>query len=321
MTASHRILSGIKPTGEMHIGNYFGAIQQQITLAHESDAYIMIADLHALNQVHDAAILRSNITSTLIAYIACGLDPEKVTLFQQSTVPAHAELTQILGAQVSLGLLERSHAYKDSIANGKPVNLGLFSYPVLMAADILLYQPEFVPVGNDQKQHVEIAVDLAQQFNHRYGEVFRIPKEYIPAEVGTIPGLDGRKMSKSYGNVLGLFEDPERIREKVMKITTDSRRPEEVKEPDTIVHLLSLVDAAAGDQLRSRYLAGGVGYREAKELLAEALIKKFAPLRERSLSLAEDHNYLARVLTKGAEKAAVVANETLHAAQRACGLR
>ena len=221
-----RLVSGIKPTGSLHIGNYFGAMRQMLDLAGQYDAYIFIADLHAFNQVQDPAAMRANILDVLAAYLAIGLDPSSVTLFQQSAVPQHAELNVILNAITSMGLLERSHAYKDALANGKVSNVGLFDYPVLMAADILLYDPEVVPVGRDQQQHLEITADLAGRFNHLFGPQFQIPKALIQEGVATIPGLDGRKMSKSYGNTIGLFEPEETLRKKVMSITTDSKRPD-----------------------------------------------------------------------------------------------
>jgi tryptophanyl-tRNA synthetase len=233
---SPRLLSGIKPTGSIHIGNYFGAMKQFVDLQNEYESFIFIADLHALNQIQDAKELHRLSQEIASAYLAIGLDPNKVTLFRQSEVPEHSELALIFGAISSMGMLERAHAYKDAVAKNKSVNVGLFTYPILMAADILLYKPSVVPVGHDQQQHVEIATDIAERFNHLYGATFTPPKPLILEENKIVPGLDGRKMSKSYDNVIGLFDEPEVILKKVAKIVTDSSGP---TDPKILRHAMS----------------------------------------------------------------------------------
>lgn len=306
-----RLVSGVKPTGSPHIANYFGAIKQMLALQDQYETYIFLADLHAINQTHDPKVLAGDIRELVTTYLAVGIDPKKACLFQQSAVPAHAELAAILGGITSLGLLERAHAYKDALAKGREANLGLFSYPVLMAADILLYKPEVVPVGKDQQQHIEITNDIAQRFNHLYGQTFPHPEGLIPPEVATIPGLDGQKMSKSYGNTIGLFESADSVQEKVMKIVTDSKRPEEPKEPDTLLALHRLV--AAGDlyQVEQAYREGGMGYRELKERLVVNLNAFLEPIRQRKAELEAEPEKIKSLLVEGAERASIVANQTL----------
>lgn len=322
MTEKPRLLSGIKPTGDIHVGNYFGAMQQYLELQDRYESYIFVADLHALNQIHDAAELSRLSREIATAYLAIGLDPKKVTLFRQSEVSAHAELTVMLNSICSMGLLERAHAYKDAQAKGKAVNVGLFDYPVLMASDILLYKPDVVPVGSDQQQHVEIAVDLAGRFNHLFGGPFKIPEALILEEAGVVPGLDGRKMSKSYDNVIGLFDAPEVLRKKAMSVVTDSRGPAEPKDPDScnVFALHKLVSQPILEDLRRRYLEGTISYKESKEILAESLIAYLAPMRARREELQGLPEYVDQVLAEGGERARAVALETLNQAKRACGL-
>ena len=319
----NRLLSGIKPTGQLHIGNYFGAIRQFVDLQEQYQPYVFIADLHALNQVHDAAVMREGITETLVAYLACGLDPTKTILFQQSAVMAHAQLCVILNSITSIGVLERSHAYKDALVNGKPANVGLFDYPVLMAADILLYDPEVVPVGHDQRQHLEIAVDLAQRFNHLFGTTFREPKALILDEVAVVPGIDGRKMSKSYSNTIALFEEEESLRRKVMSITTDSKRPEEPKSTDGDT-LFALHRLTAGEQLpdlEQRYLHGRIGYKESKDILFTNINKMIAPLRQRKEALLADQENLTAILKDGATRANAIAQPKIEEVYARIGTR
>lgn len=319
-----RLLSGIKPTGNIHLGNYFGAMRQFLRLQDEYECYIFIADLHALNQIHNPAELSQNILEVAKAYLAVGLDPQKVTLFRQSSLPSHSELCWIFNSITSMGLLERAHAYKDAVAKGeKSIMVGLFDYPVLMAADILLYKPAVVPVGEDQQQHVEMAEDIAQRFNHLFGEVFPIPKGIIDPEMKTVMGLDGRKMSKSYGNVIGLFEDAESLRKKVMSIKTDSRTPEEPKDPDSCTvfafHKL-LTPEPALSELARRYREGGISYKESKELLYESLMNFLGPIQAKKAELDANPEYVRQVLAEGCTKAAAIADRTLEEVKKAVGL-
>lgn len=313
-----RLITGIKPTGSVHLANYFAAIKPVVDRQDSYETFLFIADVHALNQVHDADVLRANILETAKTYLACGLDPAKTVLFQQSALP-HGELAMMIGAQVGLGHLERAHAFKDAKANGKAVNFGLFSYPILMAADILLYQPDIVPVGKDQQQHLEMAREIAEHINNRYGETFKVPEAVI-ADIPVIPGLDGRKMSKSYDNVIGLFDSPEIIRQKVMRIVTDSKRPEDPKDPegDTIATLYSLVAPDQAHQFNQRYRTGGFGYKEAKELLAEAIIHFVETLQHRKANLNDDD--VRAVLAQGADRAYAYAEATLDLVRRNMGL-
>jgi len=317
-----RLLSGIKPTGDIHIGNYFGAMRQFVELQDRYESYIFIADLHALNQIHDPEELRKLIREIAVAYLAIGLDPKKVTLFQQSTVPAHSELTVMLNSICSMGLLERAHAYKDAMAKGNAVNVGLFDYPVLMAADILLYQPDVVPVGHDQQQHVEIANDLAERYNHLFGQTFKLPQALILEEAGIVTGLDGRKMSKSYKNVIGLFDAPEVLTKKAMSIVTDSRGPSEPKDPDTcsVFALHKLVSVPILDDLRDRYLKGAISYKESKEMLAANLIAFTDPIRAKKEEIEGLDGYVADILAEGRVRAGAVAMETLELAKSKAGL-
>lgn len=316
-----RLVTGIKPTGTLHLGNYFAAIKPALALQEEYESYIFVADVHALNALTDSKALQENILQTAKAYLAAGLDPQKATLFQQSQLP-HGELAMMVGAQTTLGLLERAHAYKDAVAKGNPINFGLFSYPVLMAADILLYQAELVPVGKDQHQHLEMAREIAERFNHLYGQTFVLPKA-LEHNVPTILGLDGRKMSKSYNNVIGLFDAPEVITQKVMRIVTDSKRPEEPKDPDTdtLFSLYSLVASAEEVQvMRKRYLEGGISYKEAKEMLAAAIIAYVQPIQENKVTLDANEDEVRRILKEGAERAQVIAQQTMQTTRERLGL-
>jgi len=319
-----RVLSGIQPTGRFHWGNYFGAIRQYIDLQHEQQAFYFIADLHALTTVREPALLRQLTLDAAIDLLALGLNPERAVLFAQSSVPEVSELCWLLMTLAPMGLLERCHAYKDKIAKGLPADAGLFTYPVLMAADILAYDSDSVPVGQDQDQHIEVCRDLAGKFNYLYGETFVLPKAKILDNAAKVPGLDGEKMSKSYNNTLELFEDPKAQRKKIMRIVTDSRPMEMPKNPDEdhLFQLYSLV--ATGEERQAMadlYRRGGFGYGEVKKALADAAERFFAAVREKRAELAVQPEYIREVLAAGTVKARAKAGEVLARAQRNSGLR
>jgi len=323
-----RALSGIQPTGRFHWGNYFGAIRQYIDLqpgAHQAadEAYYFIADLHALTTVRDPALLRALVHDAAVDLIALGLDPERAVLFVQSDVPEVAELTWLLMTVTPMGLLERCHAYKDKKNRGLPADAGLFTYPVLMSADILAYDATVVPVGEDQVQHIEVCRDLAGTFNHLYGDVFTLPRPRLVEGGAKVPGLDGQKMSKSYDNTIEVFEEPAAQKKKIMRITTDSRPMEEPKHPDTD-HLFALYALVAPEAGRARmadlYRRGGFGYGEVKKALVEAAAAFFADARARRAELEADPARIEAILAAGAAKARAKAGEVLGRARRACGL-
>lgn len=321
--STNRLISGVKPTGNIHIGNYFGAIKQLLDLQDKFEGLVFIADLHALNQVQNASALSQMTKDVALAYLAVGLDPNKLTLFRQSQVPEHSELCVILNSITSLGMLERAHAYKDAVAKGKSINVGLFDYPVLMAADILLYKASIVPVGNDQQQHLEMTVDIAERFNHLYGNVFPIPRAYILETTGIVPGLDGRKMSKSYGNVLGLFDSQEEMKKKIMSIKTDSKRPEDPKDPDTctIYNLYKLFSTEPETaELREMYLKGGMGYKEAKDRLLFVADRFLSPIREQKIKIEQQKGYLEDVLEQGRGNASKIAYLNMQEIKQKIGL-
>ena len=325
-------LTGIKPTGTPHIGNYFGAIKPAIELAENYDARYFIADYHALNTVKDPVLLK-HMTRTLAAtWLACGLDPDTMMFYRQSDVPETFELTTILMAFTAKGLMNRAHAYKASVQenvleNNDPdagVNMGLYTYPVLMAADILLFDTNIVPVGKDQKQHVEIAADIAQSLNYTYGkDLLVVPEPVISETTQVVVGLDGRKMSKSYDNVIPLFMASKKFRKIIMKIVTNSQEVEEPKDPDTS-HIFSLYKLFASDTeqqaARERYLAGGMGWGHAKQELFEIMDAHFAPMREKYDLLMEDPAHIEKVLKEGAEKARVIASATVNRLRSAIGI-
>ena len=284
-----RVLSGIQPTGRFHWGNYFGAIRQYIDLQHEDAAFYFIANLHALNQVRDPQQLRQLTLDAAIDLLALGLNPDKAVLFVQSDVPEVTQLTWLLMTGTPMGLLERCHAYKDKIAKGLSADAGLFTYPVLMAADILSYDSDTVPVGADQVQHIEVCRDIAASFNHHFGETFVMPKAKVLEDSAKVPGIDGEKMSKSYNNTLELFEDPKAQRKKIMRIVTDSRPMEQPKDPETdhLFQLFSLVATEAErEEMAALYRKGGFGYGEVKKALADAAEKFFAEPRAKRTELA-----------------------------------
>jgi tryptophanyl-tRNA synthetase len=317
-----RLVSGVKPTGDIHIGNYFGAMRQFLELAEEYDSFIFIADLHGLNQVHDAKQLSQGALDIAKTFLAIGLDPKKVTLFRQSDVPAVAELCWIFNSITPLSMLQLAHAYKDAKAKGTPINMGLFDYPVLMAADILLYNADVVPVGQDQQQHIEMTREIAKIFNHTYGKTFKLPEGYISNDVAVVKGLDGRKMSKSYGNTIGLFDSEAVLKKKVMSIVTDSRSPSEPKDPETcnIFSLHKLFSEHMLKELRKRYVEGGISYKESKELLFENMNSFLVPIREKKEKLDKDPAYVQKVLREGKERAEAVAEKTIAEVRKKVGL-
>lgn len=319
-----RILSGIQPSGTLHIGNYFGMMKPAIDLQDRGEAFYFIADYHSMTSLTDAARRRENTLGVALDFLACGLDPKKAVFFRQSDLPEVCELMWILGTLTPMGLLERAHSYKDKTARGISPNFGLFSYPVLMAADILLYDSNLVPVGRDQKQHVEMTRDIAIKFNLTYGETFVVPEPVIKQEVATVPGLDGQKMSKSYGNTIDLFGDEKATRKKIMSIVMDSRTPAEPK-PDAdrnlAIQLLKLVapaDVAADFEQRLR--AGGLGYGDLKKALFEHYWNHFAEARARRAELAANLDYVEGVLRDGATRARALSSAVLKRARKAAGL-
>jgi tryptophanyl-tRNA synthetase len=318
-----RILTGIQPSGAFHLGNYFGAMRPIIEMQDRGQVFALIVDLHALTSVRDPDALRANTHRAAVDFLACGLDPERSLVFRQSDVPEHTQLMWILSNVTPVGLLERSHAYKDKVARGMGAMHGLFAYPVLMAADILLYDADVVPVGRDQKQHLEIARDIAVKMNEAYGDILKLPEPEITEAVATIPGLDGQKMSKSYGNAIDLFMDEKALRKRIMSIVTDSTPLEAPKDPDrsTIVELYRLF-ASPEEVVRMRqdFGAGGIGYGEFKQRLFEEIRDHFEPMRARRDELLEDPGKINAVLEAGAERAREIACGTYARVKRAVGL-
>ena len=318
-----RILSGIQPSGVIHLGNYFAMMKPAIESQAEGETYLFIADLHSLTVLPEPDQLRERIRGVAVDFLACGLDPSKTVFFRHSMVPEVAELTWILHCLTPMGLLERCHSYKDKVANGIAPNHGLFAYPVLMAADILIYNATSVPVGKDQKQHVEVARDIALRFNNRYGEVFVLPEPVIRDEVALIPGLDGRKMSKSYGNTIEIFLEEKKLRKKIMSIVTDSKSLEDPKDPETCpvfaLYKLFASQAQAG-QMAENYRAGNFGYGQAKQALFEIFVEYFRPFAARRQELLKDPAYVDSVLDDGCRRARDEAGKTLRKVRRAVGL-
>lgn len=319
-----RILSGIQPTGLPHLGNYFGMMKSAIDLQDKGEALYFIADLHALTTVRDPEILRRNSREVAIDFLACGLDPEKACLFLQSDITCIPELSWILSTVTPMGLLERCHSYKDKLAKGLNASLGLFSYPVLMAADILAYGSDLVPVGKDQKQHLEVTRDIAVKINELYGEIFNLPEALIRDESAAIPGTDGAKMSKSYGNTVELFLEESVLRKKIMSIQTDSTPVESPKavEGSSILgiykHVASQDDYKA---MEADFLNGGKGYGDFKKRLFAAVWEYFAPMRERRDEIASDPAELERIMKAGAERAASFAHPVMERLRKSIGLR
>jgi tryptophanyl-tRNA synthetase len=308
-SAKKILLSGVKPTGRPHIGNYLGAMKQFVDLQDEFNSFIFIPDYHALNTIQDAKILSENILGVVIDYLAIGLDPKKVTFYKQSDIPEHTELCWIFNTLATMPYLMRAHAFKDAEAKNKEINVGTFDYPMLMAADILLYDADVVPVGQDQKQHVEITRDMADKFNRVYGEVFKMPKEMILENVKVVPGTDGQKMSKSYNNTIPLFATDEEIKKAVMSIPTDSRGIAEPKDiaNDKVFALHKLFQGPEFADVENKYINGGMGYKESKEILIKNISEFIAPLREKREKIAADKDYVLDVLKEGGKKAKKIA--------------
>lgn len=319
-----RILTGIQPSGQLHIGNYYGAIKPAVELQARGDCTYFIADYHSMTSLTDAAQRRQNSLDVALDWLACGLDAQRSVFFRQSDVPEVCELMWILGTLTPMGLLERAHSYKDKTAKGISPNFGLFAYPVLMAADILLYDTNVVPVGRDQKQHVEMTRDMAIKFNHTYGETFVVPEPEIRDETAVVPGLDGQKMSKSYGNTLPIFGEEKATRKLIMSIMMDSRTPAEPK-PDAdrnlAIQLLKLVaPAEVAADYENRLRAGGLGYGDLKKALFEHYWNFFASYRAKRAELAANPDHVRAILRDGAERARATASEVLSRARRASGL-
>jgi len=329
-----RILSGVQPSGKLHIGNYFGAIRQFVDLQHKGSGLYFIADLHALTTIRDPDKMRAHSRDVALDFLALGLDPERATLFKQSDVPEVSELSWILSTVTPMGLLERAHSYKDKVAHGISPDHGLFAYPVLMAADILIYRSDVVPVGKDQKQHLEITRDIAVKFNQTYckgfdpatgkGGVLTLPDPMIMEDSAVVPGVDGQKMSKSYGNTIDLFAPDKETQKKIMSVKTDSTPVEAPKDPDKcnvfalLKHFASPQELAA---IREQYLKGGVGYGEFKKKLVEFFMRQFGEARKKRLELEKNTDYVDDVLRKGAERARKIASEVMDDVRRVTGLR
>ncbi len=317
------IVSGIRPTGKIHLGNYFGALKQIIELQNKYQSFIFIADLHALTSNLPPKELSAYSLELAIDFLSIGLNPKKAILFRQSDIYLVPELSWILSSVCPLPYLFRSHAYKQAKEEGKEINDGVFQYPVLMAADILIYGADLVPVGKDQKQHIEVSQFLAKRFNSIYGETFKNPQPLILEEYQIIPGLDGRKMSKSYHNTIGLFDTPAEIKRKTMKIKTDSKGITEPKNPETcnVFQLLRLVSTKKElETIKERYLKGGIGYKEAKEILAKNLIKFNKLFRERKKYFKKNKKEVLKILEKGKQKALKRAQETIRKVRKKVGI-
>ena len=319
------LLSGVKPTGRPHIGNYFGAMKQFVDMQNDYNCLFMLADYHALNLIQDRAEMSRAILDLAIDYLALGLDPQKSIIFKQSDVSEHTELCWIFDTFTTMPYLMRAHAYKDAEAKNKEIVVGTFNYPMLMASDILLYDTDVVPVGQDQKQHVEYARDTAQKFNFIFkSEIFKLPKSKILENVAVVPGTDGRKMSKSYGNTIELFAEYEEIKKAVMSIPTDSKGIDEPRNPeeDNVfkLHKLFATDDQLAD-LRARYEKGGIGHKESKEILIANIEKFIAPLREKRKQIAGDTDYVLDILRDGGKRAKQKAEKKMEAVREAIGVK
>ncbi|HEV3118084.1 MAG TPA: tryptophan--tRNA ligase, partial [Gemmataceae bacterium] len=318
-----RILSGAQPSGKLHLGNYFGAVRQHIALQAEGLCFYFIADYHALTTIQDPKVLRENTRDVALDYLALGLDPQKANFFRQSDIPEVTELTWILSTVTNMGLLERAVSYKEKIEKGIEANVGLFTYPMLMASDILIYRSHLVPVGKDQVQHIEMTQDIAGRFNRAYKEVFPIPQYRLDKE-SKVPGTDGQKMSKSYGNTIEVFAEGKPLRKTVMGIVTDSTPVEAPKDPERCnVFALYRLFATEEEQaaLATRYRAGGMGYSVAKQLLLEKIEQYFAPARERRKQLVNDPDFVENILRKGAQRARAEAQKTMALVREAVGMK
>ena len=318
-----RILSGIQPSGKLHIGNYFGMMKPALELQQKGEAFLFIADYHALTTVRDPKVMREATLDVALDFLACGLDPHKTAFYRQSDIPEVTELMWILSVVTPMGLLERCHSYKDKTAHGIAASHALFAYPVLMAADILSVNADIVPVGRDQKQHLEVTRDIAQKFNLQYGEVFKIPAPSIIDHVAVVPGTDGQKMSKSYNNTIEIFGRPADVRATIMRIVTDSKTVEEPKTPDTcnVFQLYKLfATPEQAEHLAGRYHAGGMGYGQAKKELHALFEQHFEPYRRKREELASNMDYVNKVLEDGARRAREQVQPLLDKVRRAVGL-
>ncbi len=319
-----RILTGIQPSGIPHIGNYFGMLHPTVELQKEGEVFVFIADYHSLTTSPEPKDLRERVKNVALDILACGLDPEKTVFYRQSDMPQVCEFTWILSCLTTVGLLERAHSYKDKLAKGFTPNNGLLSYPVLMAADILLYNANIVPVGKDQKQHLEITRDIAIRFNNIYGDILTIPEEKIKESLALVPGTDGQKMSKSYNNTIPICGAQKAIRKTVMNIVTDCKGLEEPKDPENcnVVNLFKLFASESEvDAMAEKYRAGNYGYGHAKQELFEKMWEYFTPFRERREEFAANPDYVESILLKGKEKATAIAEETMAKVRKAVGLR
>ncbi len=318
-----RSLSGIQPSGMLHIGNYFGALKQFVDMQDKYEGLYFLADYHSLTSIKDQNLLRENTKNAILDYLALGLDPKKSTIFLQSDVVYHTELMWILSNVTPMALLERGHAFKDKIAKGIKANTGLFTYPVLMAADILLYDTDIVPVGKDQKQHVEFTRDIAIKFNEQYGkEVFKLPEDLILESVSIVPGTDGEKMSKSYGNIINMFLPEKQLKKQIMSIVTDSKSLEESKDPNNnIVKLYELfADEKDVKIMKERFLAGGYGYGHAKKELLNTVLEYFSDARQKREQLLNNMDYVDEILKEGANRANEIASKKMEEVRKSIGL-
>jgi tryptophanyl-tRNA synthetase len=318
------LLSGVKPTGRPHVGNYFGAMKQFVDYQNEYKSYIFIADLHALTSVQNAKEMSQNILDLAMDYLAIGLDPKKTLIYKQSDVPQVAELAWIFECITTMPYLMRAHAFKDAEAKNKEINVGIFNYPLLMAADILIHDTDVVPVGQDQKQHLEITRDVAEKFNRIFGETFKLPQPLILEQVQVVPGTDGQKMAKSYKNTIGLFADDSEIKTAIMGIPTDSKGVEEPKDPDKdnvfALHRL-FTEGREFEELSDRYEAGGIGYKESKEILVKNVIKFIAPLREKRKEITDNPQKVIDILEEGGKKARAGAEEKMKEVRSKIGVK
>ncbi|MCI6152968.1 tryptophan--tRNA ligase [Fusobacterium perfoetens] len=318
-----RSLSGIQPSGTLHLGNYFGAMKQFIENQDKYEGFYFVADYHSLTSLTKPEVLRESTRNIILDYLALGLDPEKCTLFLQSDVPEHVELSWLLANVTPVGLMERGHSYKDKIAKGIFPNTGLLTYPILMAADILIYDSDVVPVGKDQKQHLEMARDIAMKFNQQYGvDFFKLPEPLIMENLAVVPGTDGQKMSKSYGNTINMFAPKNVLKKQVMSIVTDSTELEAPKNPDNNISQLYklFVSEEKYQEMRNKFMAGGYGYGHAKKELLEAILEYFKEARERREELMKNPEYVDEVLRKGALKAREIARKKITKAKEIVGL-
>lgn len=318
-----RSISGIQPSGILHLGNYFGAIKQFIDSQDQTEGFYFVADYHALTSLKNAKELRENSMNVVLDYLALGLDPEKSTIFLQSDVPEHTELAWLLSNVTPMGLMERGHSYKDKVAKGLFPNVGLFTYPILMAADILMYDADVVPVGKDQKQHLEMTRDIALKFNQEYEtELFKLPEPMILESLAVVPGTDGQKMSKSYNNTINMFASKKELKKQVMSIVTDSAALEDSKNPDNNITTLYKLFATPEkvEEMRQKFIAGGYGYGHAKNELLEAILEYFAEAREKREYLVQNMDYVEKILAEGAQKARAIAKEKMVEAKKAVGL-